>query len=331
MVSGMENLCNMLFEFSNEDRLRIMQQLTKKAMNVTNLSKTLGLTIQECSRHTSRLSDVGLTKKDTNSLYHLTLYGELGLRQLEGLQLISKHKDYFALHSATHLPQEFVCRIGELAGSTYVGDISAAFYNVERVMRDAKEYIFAVTDHYLASSLPLHSEAFERGVKVRSIDPKAWIVPPEIKEAYRNLPKGQRHSVEKARMIGILEEGLLEHIDIFLYMSEKEVGIVGFPFSNGRFDYLGFMSTDKLTHKWCKDLFQYYWERSPSRERVAEELYTWIKKRPKAIRVLKSIAAGKEILYGKELISELEKLSLIRGGKLTISGDLVYLKLANET
>ena len=42
---------------------------------------------------------------------------------------------------------------------------------------------------------------------------------------------------------------------------------------------------------------------------------------------LKNIAAGKEILHGKELISELESMSLIKQGKLTILGDIVYEKL----
>ena len=35
----MENLYDLLFELLNEDRLRILYQLNKEAMNVTNLSK----------------------------------------------------------------------------------------------------------------------------------------------------------------------------------------------------------------------------------------------------------------------------------------------------
>ena len=46
----MENLCSLLFELSGEDRLRILHQLDKKAMNVTHLSKELDLTKQEVSR-----------------------------------------------------------------------------------------------------------------------------------------------------------------------------------------------------------------------------------------------------------------------------------------
>jgi len=60
---------------------------------------------------------------------------------------------------------------------------------------------------------------------------------------------------------------------------------------------------------------------------MVEELYRWIKKRPKAIYVLKKIAARKEIVNGKELISELESMGLTRQGKLTLLGDLVYARL----
>lgn len=128
-------------------------------------------------------------------------------------------------------------------------------------------------------------------------------------------------------MTGLLEEKILERLDICLYMSEKEVAGVAFPFPDGRFDYLGFTATDERSHKWCRDLFQYYWERAHSRANVVEELYRWVKKRPKAINVLKKVATGKKIAYGKESISELKSMGLIKQGKLTKLGDLVYERL----
>ena len=54
----MENLCDLLFEVSNKDRLRILLQLDEEAMNVTRLSRELGLTTQESSRHLARPSGV---------------------------------------------------------------------------------------------------------------------------------------------------------------------------------------------------------------------------------------------------------------------------------
>ena len=101
----MENLCDLLFELSNEDRLRILHQLNKEAMNVTTLSKALGLTTQESSRHVSRLGEVGLTQKDVDGFHHISPYGKLILKQLPGLAFTSQHRDYFTTHSLEHLPQ----------------------------------------------------------------------------------------------------------------------------------------------------------------------------------------------------------------------------------
>ena len=40
----MERLCDLLFEVSNEDRLRILIRLGEGPMNVTGLSRELGIT-----------------------------------------------------------------------------------------------------------------------------------------------------------------------------------------------------------------------------------------------------------------------------------------------
>lgn len=322
----MENLCDLLFELSNEDRLRILHQLNKKAMNVTNLSKTLDLTTQESSRHVSRLGEVGLTQKDVEGLHSLTPYGELVLKQLEGLEFISQHRDYFATHSLVHLLPEFICRLGDLADSAYVNDISAAFFSVEKVIQEAEEYILTITDQYLLNINFLIGEACERGVKAKNIEAKDWFVSPEIIRAYR-AEDAKRQAIILARTTGLLEERILKRLDIYLFMSEKEVAVVGFPFPDGKFDYLGFTSKDERSHKWCRDLFQYYWERARNRGSVVEELYRWAKKRPRAIYALKNIATGKEFVYEKDLISEFERLALTNQGKLTLLGLFVYERL----
>lgn len=325
----MENLRKLFFELSSEDRLRILQQLNKKAMNVTGLSKKLDLTTQESSRHVSRLSDVGLAQKDSNGLYHLTLHGRLVLKQLQGLTFTSQHKDYFTSHSLANLPSEFISRIGDLSGSKYVNDISAAYSKIERLIQEADEYLLVITDHYLMSILPLLRDAFKREVKTRNIEAKDWVVPFEIKERVRDLPWYQP-TVNQARQSELLQERLLQRLDVYLYMSEKEVAMISFPLAEGTFDYLGFTSKDEASHKWCRDLFEHYWERAPSRETLASELHKWIEKRPQAINVLRNIGAGKEIVHGKEQISELESRSLVKGGKPTILGDMILLELQTK-
>ena len=60
---------------------------------------------------------------------------------------------------------------------------------------------------------------------------------------------------------------MLDEMDVFLWMSEKEVAVVFFPTVEGRFDYKGFTSRDENTLRWCKELFHHHWERGePKRE-----------------------------------------------------------------
>ena len=60
---------------------------------------------------------------------------------------------------------------------------------------------------------------------------------------------------------------------------------------------------------------------------MAGKPYRWLKERPEAIEVLKSIATKKKITNGKKLISELENMNLIMQGRLTILGDIVYARV----
>ncbi len=325
----LENLCALMFELSNEDRLRILNQLNKKAMNATNLSKSLGFTIQESSRHLSRLHEASLAQKNVAGLHSLTPYGKLVLTQLQVSEFTSQHKNYFTSHSLEHLPAEFIYRIGELTDSAYIDDISVAFYRVEKMIKEAEEYILTVTDQYLMNIGLLLIEAIERGVKTKNLEPRHLVPSPQIlEELYAD--KRAKQIIDQARSSELLEERVLERLDIYLYMSEKEVAAIAFPLPNGRFDYLGFAATDKRSRKWCRDLFQYYWDKACDRKGEVEKLYGWVKKRPNAINAIKKIAAGEKLENQKELISELESRALMRKGKLTILGRYVYSILQQQ-
>jgi predicted transcriptional regulator len=95
---------DVLFEVSNEDRHRILLRLEEEPCNVTQVAKELGLSLPETSRHLSRLSDVGLTRKDPEGLNHLTAYGVLVLRQLRELEFTTKFRSYFTDHTLAGVP-----------------------------------------------------------------------------------------------------------------------------------------------------------------------------------------------------------------------------------
>jgi len=258
----LEHLCDLLFEVSNEDRLRMLRRLEEGAMNVTGLSRGLGLTTQEVSRHISRLGETGLVKKATDGQYSLTSLGRLTLRQIEGLEFTSRHNKYFINHTVEDLLASFVYRIGELEGSSRVDDVMVVFNNVERMIREAEEYVWRLTDRYLMMALPELEAATDRGVEFRLMKSKGFEFPPDW--------PGPGKILAKARADGVFKLRESDAARVFIAMSEKEVAALAFPTTEGRFDYFGFASKDEGTHRWCSDVFQYYWDRAQAPDFMRE-------------------------------------------------------------
>ncbi len=263
----MENLCDLFFEVSNEDRIRILRQLRGEASTVSRLSKDLGLTTQETSRHISRLFDVSLVEKDPDGLHRLTFYGELALEQLRGLLFTSRHREYFNSHSLAHLPGEFVGRLGELSGLSYTDDVMLTFHSVEKVIQGAEEYVWAMTDQYLISAIPLLAEAVERGVEFRLLQPLNPPLPPGFYE------REDARYLRQVRGTDSFRQKILERVETFITLSDKEEAVVAFPALDGRLDYRGFEAKDELSYKWCRDLFQHYWESTNAEVRSTEPVY----------------------------------------------------------
>jgi len=112
MPSELDAFCELLFEASNEDRLQILSLLTEKPMNLTTLSKRVGIGTQEISRHVSRLIESGIIRRDPDGLNRVTPYGRLILRQFSGLKFVSRNRHYFSDHIIDRLPEQFINRLG---------------------------------------------------------------------------------------------------------------------------------------------------------------------------------------------------------------------------
>ena len=255
----MENVCNLFFELSNEIRLRIMLELVKDPLKLTHVSNKLDLTSSESFRHLSRLSDSKLIVKNVEGFFRLTPVGEQALKWIPGYEFISDNSDYFQSHTLSNIPNELLLRLGELSGCMFSDDALVSVSNIESVISEADEYIYTIHDQFLLSVYPLASEAVNRGVQIKTIDPVVYNPSLQIRgEVSEEDQKTLTQALEK----GGLVPRMIEHFDVFLWMSEKEVAILSFPSFDGKFDYLGFTSKDDGALKWCNDLFRYYWERA---------------------------------------------------------------------
>lgn len=316
----MDSLHSLLFEISNEDRSAILRELEEEAKNVTSISRKLDLTIQESSRHLSRLERVGLTERDPDGLHHLSRYGRLVLKMLPGIEFLTLQRDYFSGHSLDGIPLEFAYRLGDLLNSSLVDDVMVGFYNVDRMLERAEEYVLMMTDQYLMGTMPKVGNALDRGVRVMNIESR-FCVPPVLPSNWSDSDTSQ--ALQRGREKGLLDERVLDSLEVYLYMSEREVGTLAFPLPDGKFDYLGFTSDDERIRNWCKQLFEYYWGIAQKRDDLAANLNRWVKNRPKAREALLEMVSGKAYTRDGDVLRGLQEVGLVHRNKLTILGYII--------
>ncbi len=255
-MSDIERFHDLMFEISNEDRVNILRALRRERSTYSDLSRKLDITTQEVSRHLSRLTENGLTTRRTDGLLELTSYGELVLRQLNAVEFTSKHREYFIGHVLNGLPDEFVSRMGELRSCALNLDVMVSIHRVQKILQDAEEYVWDLNLPYIASAFPYIKGIFERGVEGRFLHGGELELPEEMRGDRERV--FSEDEIRDLKVAGLYKERLVE-AGLILYMSEKELALLCFPETDGRFDYMGFTSIDREALNWCKDVFLHYW------------------------------------------------------------------------
>ena len=245
----MERLCKLLFELSSSERMNAMLEIQKQRLRLSHISKKLNMTVTEASRHLQRLSEAKLIQKDVEGAYGLTPFGELTLSLLSGLGFISRHRDYFMEYDIFPIPYEFISRIGELTEGGLGADTLKNIHQVEIMLQEAQEYIWILSDQILMSATPIIGEKVKSGVEYRVIVPEGLVRLP----SYKPLPT-------PSSAPGV-QRKVLPKVEVVIVMTEK-VAVFCLPNRSGRIDYIGFGGSDPKFHKWCKDLYLYYWEKA---------------------------------------------------------------------
>ena len=245
---------DILFELSNSDRYNILDSLKRENSTVSKIARQLSITTQEASRHLSRLSEADLTYKLPSGEYTLSNYGTTILEASSHLLFITSNREYFKEHSITNLPPRFISRLTELKNNRLISDVMVVFANIERIIEEANEYIWRLTDRYNMMSLPKLEKATERGVQFKLMQTKSFKYPPDW--------PGPWVILRDARMKGRFDVRRSIEANSFLAMNEKEVAILAFPINDNVFNYRGFTSKDPMFNNWCKEVFEQYWEKA---------------------------------------------------------------------
>ncbi|RLI02146.1 hypothetical protein DRO31_04820 [Candidatus Bathyarchaeota archaeon] len=266
-IERVEDLCNVFFELSHEDRMKIMLTFQREGgVKLTSLSKTLDATTQEVYRHVSRLQKAKLVMKNVAGDYQLTSVGEQALRWVPGYRFLSAHSDYFMSHTLSVIPEEYTLRLGDLENSEFTNDVMITMFDNERMIKEAEEYIWMIMDQMMMNLYEPIKDALQRGVQVHVMRPKGWQLAEDVK---KHLSDELIKALFEYNTTGKLQQREPERIDLCLFMSEKQVSSLSFITLEGKHDYIAFKSTDPVAHKWGREIYEHYWETAtPAQIRV---------------------------------------------------------------
>jgi predicted transcriptional regulator len=240
----MEELARLLFVLASVDRLTLLSEIKAEKLRLTQLAQKLSATVQETSKHLARLRDAKLIEKDSAGSYRLTTFGRLTLDHMLSFRFLAKNREYFLTHDISALPPEFIQRIGELSECERMGHITSFLSHIDQLIQEAEQYIWLMGDRPIAIQFePAHPEKISfRGILKSNITPKDYQL------AYSApIP---------------LELGLLNEVRLLIAMNEKTAAVT-FPDLKGRIDFSrGFRGNKPGFHKWCHDIYTFYWDKS---------------------------------------------------------------------
>jgi predicted transcriptional regulator len=238
------SLAELLFELASDDRLRILSEIEKGPLRLSDVSKRLSATVQETSRQLERLVEARLVSKGPESRYETTALGKVALSLLPSFRFVEDERDFVLSHDVSLLPPPFIHRLGELSERRDVNHLDEVLAHSEEVIKGAKKYVWLMADQSIRQSFP---HEHPPSVEFRLILPKD-ISPEEVRHVRGRVGPG-------------LQVAEIDRVPASIAMNETTAAVY-FPGLDGRMDLTrGFASEDPEFHGWCKDLYSFCWSR----------------------------------------------------------------------
>lgn len=222
----------------------------EKEYRLSDIAQRLDSSIQEASKHVTRLREQNLVEKDpSNGYYALTTLGKLVIKLLPSIEFLSQNKEYLLTHNISSLPEEFIERIGELQEYQYNAKVGLVLSFTHQVIRDADKFVWLMSDHSLIDVFDIERD------RDRSL---TWriILPTGSKIDWQNLRSYAKDVHSR------IEIGFSHEIIAGMALNEKIAGLL-LPDLRGSLDFnSGFISSNLSFCKWCQDLYSYIWSES---------------------------------------------------------------------
>ena len=232
-------------QLASADRIRILSEVQKEELHVSEVAKRLSMTATETLRQFQRLSEAGFLEKEPDGKYRLTNYGKLALDMSSPLDFISRHKDYFKDHDAFFLPTEFRARLGELSKCEFVPTTVETINKVTRMFSGAEKHVDTVivgTESIIEILRPRLAD----GVKIRWLMHEGFKArAPAVLRAWKQLPEIR------------WTPSVPGHIVV-----TDRAALLTLRGTDGTMTYQCFYGEDASSLRWVNDLFTYEFERA---------------------------------------------------------------------
>ncbi len=232
---------DLLFEISNEERLRILHLLDEKPKRLSNVAKILDITTSETSRHLSRLMNIGAIEKNADGEYCLNGYGTLLIQMTSYFEFLIEKREYIQTHDLSILPSRFITQLGKLKDSIIISGVYDVMDEQLTAVVETKKRIWILSPEIYKQSTSHIREKIASGRDVRLILNEELIETDEVsslpRRNYRTLPN-------VPILVGVFDDR----------------GGVCFPDRSGKVD-LSVMLTgvDEEFYTWILEVFEHYW------------------------------------------------------------------------
>lgn len=253
-IKGFVNAEKIFFELASQQRLSIIFGLSQIKSTLSQLSRDLGITMQEVHRNINRLQDAGLIEKDPRGIFSLTTFGNTIIKQIPTFDFLSLHKEYFSEHTLGEIPMKFVQRIGALHDSELIRGIVAILELWKQIYRESESYILEIIPQVPLDLIEaILVRVRDKGTRLHYIYPEDVIIPKGRSALLRTLRFDELYKT------GRIGRRMVNKVQVAVVLNEKKASVL-FPTQKGETDMnMMFYSEDKLFHDWCLDYFWFRW------------------------------------------------------------------------
>ncbi len=243
------DLSELLFELSNEHRLKILNILSYHNQNLKGFSKFMSIPKPEIYRNLKRLISAGIIYKGNKNEYSLTTSGKIIMTQLQNFLFLENYSYILESHDLNFIPIQFQASIGELKNIKIVeGTIEGFNLTVERFGK-THTYEHIMTKEIFTSFIEPIKKMIDHGVEIRLLLQK------NAKKEFFDVLE----SIEYKKS-GKIRARFVDTVEMAILVDENS-GEFNIPFSNGDIDYsTTFYAERENEINWVNSLFKYYWD-----------------------------------------------------------------------